>query len=55
MNELGVTKNENYKILFFFDCNAMINIHLPEHGLLDCKPLKVIWDKYPEYFSNKNT
>jgi ubiquitin-like domain-containing CTD phosphatase 1 len=55
MNELGVTKNENYKILFFFDCNAMINIYVAEHGLLDCKPLKVIWDKYPEYYSSKNT
>ena len=55
MNELGVTKNENYKITFFFDCAAMINIYVPEFGLLDCKPLKVIWDKYPEYYSSKNT
>lgn len=55
MSELGVTKNANYKIAFFLDCNAMINVYIPEHGLLDVKPLKVIWDKFPDYYSAKNT
>lgn len=33
----------------------MISVHLPEHGLLNVKPLKVIWDKFPQYYSHKNT
>ena len=55
MNELGVTKNDNYKITFFLDCAAMIDVYVADHGLLHAKPLKVIWDKYPDYYSSKNT
>jgi ubiquitin-like domain-containing CTD phosphatase 1 len=55
MNELGVSKHPNYKILFYLDCAAMISVYIHEHGLLDCKPLKVIWDKYPDFYSSRNT
>ncbi len=33
----------------------MISVLVPEHGLKDVKPLKVIWDKFPEYYTSKNT
>ncbi len=33
----------------------MISVHTSEYGLLNVKPLKVIWDKFPEFYSSKNT
>ena len=55
MNEIGVSKNPNYKVAFYLDCAAMISVYTAEYGLLNVKPLKVIWDKFPEFYSAKNT
>lgn len=55
MKLLGVHNNENYKILFYIDYNAMISIHTAERGIVDVKPLAVIWQKFPDFYSNKNT
>jgi len=55
MQELGVTKNDNYKISFFLDCAAMISVYVQEYGLVNVKPLRVIWDKFPGKYSEKNT
>nr|XP_026691246.1 ubiquitin-like domain-containing CTD phosphatase 1 isoform X1 [Ciona intestinalis] len=55
MKELGVTSNQNYKIAFFMDHGAMITVHTPSYGVIDTKPLGVIWGKYPEFYSAKNT
>uniref|UniRef100_H2Z0J8 Ubiquitin-like domain-containing CTD phosphatase 1 n=1 Tax=Ciona savignyi TaxID=51511 RepID=H2Z0J8_CIOSA len=55
MKELGVTSNPNYKIAFFMDHGAMITVHTPSYGVIDTKPLGVIWGKYPEYYSSHNT
>jgi len=54
MKELGVTGHSAYKILFHLDSASMISVWVPERGVLDCKPLGVIWGKYPQY-SAKNT
>ncbi|CAG2173440.1 unnamed protein product, partial [Oppiella nova] len=54
MRELGVEKNTNYKILFYLDSSAMISVHTQRYGLVDVKPLGVIWGKFKEY-SAKNT
>lgn len=54
MKLLGVHANENYKILFYLDYNAMISVHCPKRGVVDVKPLGVIWSKFPQY-SSKNT
>ncbi|KAJ6635589.1 Ubiquitin-like domain-containing CTD phosphatase 1 [Pseudolycoriella hygida] len=54
MKLLGVTVNPNYKIWFYLDSRAMISVYIPEKGVVDVKPLGVIWGKYPEY-SSKNT
>ncbi|XP_054167183.1 ubiquitin-like domain-containing CTD phosphatase 1 [Oppia nitens] len=54
MRELGVEKNTNYKIVFYLDSSAMISVHTTKYGLVDVKPLGVIWGKFKEY-SPKNT
>lgn len=53
MKLLGVHNNQNYKILFYLDYNAMITVHCPR-GVVEVKPLMVIWGKYQEY-SSKNS
>ncbi|XP_040295771.1 ubiquitin-like domain-containing CTD phosphatase 1 [Bufo bufo] len=55
MKELGVSTNANYKITFILDSAAMITVHTPRRGLIDVKPLGVIWGKYGEFYSKKNT
>lgn len=54
MRVLGVTVNPNYKIAFYLDSLAMISVHLPNYGVIDVKPLSVIWGKFDQYTS-KNT
>jgi ubiquitin-like domain-containing CTD phosphatase 1 len=55
MNEIGVSTNPGYKIAFYVDCGAMITVHAQDYGVCNVKPLKVIWDKFPEFYSQKNT
>ena len=43
MNEIGVSRHQDYKIVFYLDCAAMISVYTAEYGLLNVKPLKVIW------------
>lgn len=43
MRELGVEKNPNYKIVCYLDSLAMITVRSPTYGVLDLKPLAVIW------------
>ncbi|XP_031563519.1 ubiquitin-like domain-containing CTD phosphatase 1 [Actinia tenebrosa] len=54
MKELNVTNNPNYKICFLLDSSAMITVQAPKYGVIETKPLGVIWGKY-KCFSNKNT
>ncbi|XP_019867650.1 ubiquitin-like domain-containing CTD phosphatase 1 isoform X2 [Aethina tumida] len=54
MKLLGVVSNPNYKIAFYLDSLAMISVHTPKYGVMDVKPLGVIWGKF-EQFSPKNT
>uniref|UniRef100_A0A673XXR1 Ubiquitin-like domain-containing CTD phosphatase 1 n=1 Tax=Salmo trutta TaxID=8032 RepID=A0A673XXR1_SALTR len=53
--ELGVTDNPNYKITFMLDSAAMITVHTPKRGVVEVKPLGVIWGKYSEFYSKRNT
>ncbi|XP_016388252.1 ubiquitin-like domain-containing CTD phosphatase 1 [Sinocyclocheilus rhinocerous] len=55
MKELGVTDNLNYKITFMLDSAAMITVHTPKRGVVEVKPLGVIWGKYSEFYKRKNT
>jgi len=55
MKELGVFTNPNYKITFCLDCKAMITVAPENKTVFDTKGLGVIWGKFPEYYSPKNT
>lgn len=54
MKLLGVQNHENYKIAFYLDSNAMITVHCPKRGVVEVKPLGVVWGKFSQYTS-KNT
>ncbi|KAL8579992.1 Ubiquitin-like domain-containing CTD phosphatase 1 [Nucella lapillus] len=51
---LGVSAHSDYKICFQLDADAMISVHTPKYGVIEVKPLGVIWGKYPQW-SEKNT
>lgn len=52
MKVLGCDSNPNYKLAFYLDSRAMISIHSSKYGLIDVKPLGVIWGKFPQYHKN---
>ena len=54
MQELGVSTNSNYKLCFMLDSGAMITLDTEKYGIMETKPLGVIWGKYTQY-SAKNT
>jgi len=54
MKLLGCTNNPNYKLAFYLDSRAMISVETEKYGLVDVKPLGVIWGKYPQY-TKQNT
>ncbi|XP_018011476.1 ubiquitin-like domain-containing CTD phosphatase 1 isoform X2 [Hyalella azteca] len=49
MKLLGVSTNPNYKIVFYVDSLAMIRIEAPDYGVVEVKPLAVIWGKHRHY------
>uniref|UniRef100_A0A1B6HKL0 Ubiquitin-like domain-containing CTD phosphatase 1 n=1 Tax=Homalodisca liturata TaxID=320908 RepID=A0A1B6HKL0_9HEMI len=49
MELLGVSNNNAYKIIFYLDYLAMISVHTPKYGVVQVKPLGVIWGKFPQY------
>lgn len=54
MKLLGCISNPNYKLAFFLDSRAMISITTSKYGMIDVKPLGVIWGKFPQY-TQRNT
>lgn len=55
MDELQVSSNPNYKIIFYLDSAAMISVFSQKYGNLNVKPLAVIWGKFPGQYTPKNT
>jgi len=55
MKEMGVTNHPDYKIVFYVDSGAMISVLSPKYGVVSVKPLGVIWGKFSEYYSPRNT
>ncbi|XP_077507223.1 ubiquitin-like domain-containing C-terminal domain phosphatase 1 [Amblyomma americanum] len=47
--QLGVTRNEKYKIAFLLDSGAMISLHTSKYGLVNVKPLPLIWGLVSAY------
>lgn len=54
MKLLGVSTHNDYKVVFYLDNLAMISIHTPKYGVIQVKPLGVIWGKFEQY-SSRNT
>ncbi|CAI5460443.1 unnamed protein product [Closterium sp. Yama58-4] len=55
MRELGVLGHSDYRVVALVDHMAMITVHSPHRGVFDCKPLQILWDKFPEHYSAANT
>jgi len=54
MKLLGCDVHPDYKLAFYLDSRAMISIHSSKYGVIEVKPLGVIWGKFPQ-FSKSNT
>ncbi|CAD5116736.1 DgyrCDS5591 [Dimorphilus gyrociliatus] len=54
MSELGVLNHPSYRITFMLDSLAMISVNCQKYGLVNVKPLGVIWKKFDQW-SDKNT
>lgn len=48
MRDLGLTNHQEFKLLAFFDHGAMITVNAEPYGLLDVKPLGVVWATYQQ-------
>jgi ubiquitin-like domain-containing CTD phosphatase 1 len=54
MQELGVSGNTVYKLCMMMDDLAMITVDTPTYGVIQVKPLGVIWGRFPQW-SQTNT
>ena len=54
MRELGCLDHPAFKLIALFDATAMITCEARGYGVLDVKPLGVVWGLYPQ-FSAANT
>lgn len=55
MRELGVYGNPGYKISLVLDVRAMISVYREAYGVVQCKPLELLWRRFPHQFSKANT
>lgn len=60
LREIGVSNHSEYKITACMDYTAMVTVdNVPgmqgHRRVFDCKPLKVLWDRYPTFYNPSNT
>jgi len=55
MQELQLDKSEKWKITAYIDSRAMITVNTDRYGVINTKPLPVIWQIFKEFYSKKNT
>lgn len=56
MRELGVLAEDNgYQIRYLMDHASMVTVRTIDRPVYDCKPLEVIWRRFPEFYGPKNT
>jgi ubiquitin-like domain-containing CTD phosphatase 1 len=55
LRELGVTGHPTYKITATMDFTAMVTVHTQQHGVYECKPLQVLWSRFPDTYTPANT
>lgn len=49
LQELSLENSDKFKISFVLDSGAMITIDSPKYGVIEVKPLGVVWGQYEEY------
>eukprot|EP00054_Salpingoeca_dolichothecata_P022638 m.148801 g.148801 ORF g.148801 m.148801 type:complete len:314 (-) comp24403_c0_seq9:40-981(-) len=55
MDEMGCAQHPNYRLVFYVDSRAMITVNSPKYGVIEVKPLGVIWGKFSSLYTSKNT
>ena len=55
MTELGCMNHSEYKLTCLIDGMSMVTVTTNEYGTFNCKPLQVLWAKYPEVYTPDNT
>lgn len=53
--ELGLLQHPSFQLAMLFCAGAMIGVDSARYGVVDVKPLGVLWGKYGEHFSPANT
>jgi len=44
-----------YRVTALMDCRSMLTVPCPKRGTYDCKPLQVLWAKFPGVYTPGNT
>lgn len=52
---LGVHNNPSYNFVCYLDSRATISVEIPSRGLVETKPLGLIWERFPEHYTPTNT
>lgn len=56
MRELGVLAEDNgYQVRFLMDHASMVTVRTVDRPVYDCKPLEVIWRRFPDHYGPHNT
>jgi len=55
MQELQLEKSDKWKITAYFCSRAMITVHTEKYGVINTKPLPVVWSIFKEFYSPLNT
>eukprot|EP00051_Salpingoeca_urceolata_P028906 m.488407 g.488407 ORF g.488407 m.488407 type:complete len:317 (+) comp25759_c0_seq1:63-1013(+) len=55
MKEMGCLSHPDFRIAFCMCSYAMITVDSPKYGVVNVKPLGVIWAKYPGVYTPRNT
>jgi ubiquitin-like domain-containing CTD phosphatase 1 len=56
MRELGVLGDHGrYRVTALMDCRSMLTVPCAKRGTFDCKPLQVLWARFPGIYTPENT
>jgi len=55
MREMGVADSPDFTLSAYYDHRAMVTVRTARHGVYDCKPLPLIWAKFPGVYGAHNT
>eukprot|EP01126_Amoeba_proteus_P016350 TRINITY_DN1755_c0_g1_i5.p1 TRINITY_DN1755_c0_g1~~TRINITY_DN1755_c0_g1_i5.p1 ORF type:complete len:151 (+),score=25.43 TRINITY_DN1755_c0_g1_i5:189-641(+) len=55
MKLMSLDVSPRWKITAYFDHSAMITVNTDKYGVINTKPLCVVWGIFPQHYSHKNT